>query len=108
MCLQFKEYSTHLEHHLRDVSLRSADFVAKQQAYGEALAAFGAQAANMSKYEDSTAASAFMDLQASATSVANMHADVTKHVQRFAIPQLNRLLRWQHVLLFQLSDVMFR
>jgi hypothetical protein len=80
--VQFKEYSTHLEHHLKDACGRSADFVAKQQAYGEALAEFGAQAANMSKYEESAAASAFMDLQAAAAAVAAMHDDVSTHVNR--------------------------
>ena len=83
-CAQFKEYSTHLDHHLRDASARASSFVAKQQAYGEALAAFGTQAANMSKYEESTAASAFMDLQAAASAVATMHNDVSTHVNRYA------------------------
>jgi hypothetical protein len=82
--MQFKEYSTHLEHHLKDASSRSADYVAKQQAYGEALAAFGTQAANMSKYEESAAASAFMDLHATATAVASLHNDVSSHVGRCA------------------------
>ena len=82
--LQYKEYSTHLEHHLKDACSRSADFVAKQQAYGDALAAFGAQASNMSKYEESTAASAFSELHATSTAVAELHKDVSSHVNRCA------------------------
>jgi hypothetical protein len=80
--MQFKEYSTHLEHHLKDACGRSADFVTKQQAYGESLSAFGSQAANMSKYEEGAAASAFMELQAATEAVAVMHADVGMHVSR--------------------------
>ena len=80
--MQFKEYSTHLEHHLKDTCSRSADFVAKQQAYGEALSTFGAQAHNMSKYEQGSAATAFMELQAAAEKVASMHEDASKHVNR--------------------------
>jgi hypothetical protein len=43
------------------------------------------QAANMSKYEESPAASAFMDLHDTAAAVATLHNDVTAHVDRCTV-----------------------
>jgi hypothetical protein len=82
---QYKEYATHLDHYLKDACSRSADFVSRQAAYGEALGAFSTQAAAMSKYEEGPAASAFVELAAAAQAIATAHADAQGHVHRCAL-----------------------
>lgn len=84
--MQYKEYATHLDHHLKDACSRSADFVARQAAYGEALGAFATQAASMSKYEEGDAAQAFLELNAAASAVAGEHSSATNHMNR-CVPQ---------------------
>jgi hypothetical protein len=84
--VQYKEYATHLDHHLKDACSRSSDFVARQAAYGDALAAFATQAASMSKLEDGPAATAFLDLHAAAAAIAAEHATSQPHMHRYAPP----------------------
>jgi len=81
---QYKEYATHLDHHLKDACSRSADFVARQAAYGEALGAFATQAASMSKFEEGAAAQAFLELNTAASAVAGEHSSATTHMNRCA------------------------
>lgn len=100
--LQYKEYATHLDHHLKDTCGRAADFVTRQAAYGESLAAFGAQAAQMSKFEEGPAAQAFMELEGAVKRVAGLHSDINGHVNRvFAAP-----LKEQHAAIKSLKETM--
>jgi sorting nexin-1/2 len=104
MCggVQYKEYATHLDHHLKDACCRSADFVSRQGAYGEALAAFAQQAASMSKLEDGPAANAFLELHAAASAIASEHANSQPHMNRiFAAP-----MKEQHLAMRSLKDTM--
>eukprot|EP01025_Chloroclados_australasicus_P000566 TRINITY_DN10256_c0_g1_i5.p1 TRINITY_DN10256_c0_g1~~TRINITY_DN10256_c0_g1_i5.p1 ORF type:complete len:416 (-),score=50.04 TRINITY_DN10256_c0_g1_i5:365-1612(-) len=100
--LQYKEYATHLDHHLKDACGRAADFVSKQTAYADALATFGQQAENLSKYEDGPAASAFVDMHQTASGVAKIHKDATTHINRiFAAP-----VKEQHLAMKSLKETM--
>eukprot|EP00892_Ulva_mutabilis_P000841 jgi/Ulvmu1/10758/UM068_0048.1 len=100
--LQYKEYATHLDHHLKDACSRSADFVARQAAYGEALGAFATQAASMSKFEEGAAAQAFLELNTAASAVAEEHASAHTHMNRiFAAP-----MKEQHLAMKSLKETM--
>lgn len=100
--LQYKEYATHLDHHLKDACCRSSDFVSRQGAYGEALGAFAQQAASMSKLEDGPAANAFLELHAAASAIASEHANSQPHMNRiFAAP-----MKEQHLAMRSLKDTM--
>lgn len=101
-CVQYKEYATHLDHHLKDACCRSSDFVSRQGAYGEALGAFAQQAASMSKLEDGPAANAFLELHAAASAIASEHANSQPHMNRiFAAP-----MKEQHLAMRSLKDTM--
>jgi hypothetical protein len=82
--LQYKEYATHLDQHLKDAWAKSAEFVGRQQTYAEALGAFGEAAASMSKFDTGPAATAFTELTATTQAVARVSTDHSNHIARCA------------------------